>query len=211
MVRVTPVDVRAFPCFRASARCPGGGRGLCNFPSPKPSPAGGRWHGAAVTDEGHPRAETSFYRYSHTVRSLIRLLRRHLPPAGEGLFRAMGHRPYKFHRRPTDQREARRRRRRSPKPASLVQSQPSNASLTSKFRRAVDENTSVYPPDQRAEARKEKQARTSTGVIRTNQRSNASLITKFWRAVEEPAPTPNRAARRSAILDANTHVNRHHP
>ena len=41
------------------------------------------------------------------------------------------------------------------------------ASLTSKFRKAVDENIIVYPTDERAEARKQGQARTSIGVTRT--------------------------------------------
>ena len=41
------------------------------------------------------------------------------------------------------------------------------ASLTSKFRKAVDENIIVYPTDERVEARKQGQARTSIGVTRT--------------------------------------------
>ena len=51
----------------------------------KPSPFGGRWR--AAPDEGNPRAVDFLLSMPYTARTLIRPLRGHLPPAGEGLER----------------------------------------------------------------------------------------------------------------------------
>ena len=79
-----------------------------------------------MTDEGEPKGRDFLLPIPCTVRALIRLLRRHLPPAGEGF----GPIVYPPHERAV----ARRFKQKMTQTGVTRTNQRPNASLTSKFR-----------------------------------------------------------------------------